>query len=239
MSKKRWISLLVGALALALAGHAQAFVITGPSTFNFSWSAAGGGFDLAGNGSLTVASLSQPSGDEPGSLRLNVMLTNTTANAGVDGKDARLASWGFGIDPNATKVTFSDPADTTGMVGADLDDLPDLKLIEVCAFGGNNCNGGAAGGIYGGGGSDYFTLLIEGPFTSGVNLNPFGFKYQTNAGSFEFACDTSGTAGQLQCDSPRPPSRVSEPGMLALFAAVAMAGAMGRRFARPRRNARQ
>lgn len=239
MTKKRWISLLVGALALALAGPVQAYVITQGSSVNFSWSAAGGGFDLAGNGSITAAGLSQPSGGDPGSLRLNVMLTNTTANAGTDGKDARLTAWGFGIDPDATQVTFSDSADSTGMVGADLSDLPSLKLIEVCAFGGNNCNGGADGGIYGGGRSDYFTLLIEGPFGSTVNLNPFGFKYQTSNGSFEFACDTSAAAGQLQCDTSRPPTSVSEPGMLALFAAVAMAGTVSRRLATSSRPSRR
>lgn len=233
---KHLMSLLVGSLALGLATPVQAYVITQGSTLGFSWSSPGGGFNLAGTGTITAANLSQPSGGDPGSLRLNITLTNTTTNAGADGKDARLTSWGFGIDPNVSLVTFSDSADTTGMTGAMLGDLPSLKMIEVCVFGGNNCNGGANGGIYGGGRSDYFVLTMEGQFGQSVALNPFGFKYQTSNGSFEFACETpaSTTVNQLTCGSAPPSNKVSEPGILSLLAAVGIAGSVGRLRARAR-----
>ena len=115
-------------------------------------------------------------------------------------------------------------------------DLPGLKAIEVCVFGGNNCNGGANDGIYGGNRSDIFVLTMEGQFGQSVTLDPFGFRDQMSNGSFVFACNTpvngSATTDQLTCGTPPPSNKVSEPGILALLAAVGIAGSVGRRRAR-------
>jgi hypothetical protein len=111
-----------------------------------------------------------------------VTLNNDAANLGSGGD--RLTSFGFGIDPNATSVVLQDN-DLTGLIAASLSSIPSISTIEVCAYGGNNCAGGSNGGILAGQ-SDTFTLVLGGTFTSSVNIDPIGFKYQTAAGSYEF-----------------------------------------------------
>ena len=91
----------------------------------------------------------------------------------------RLTAWGFGIDPNATSVSFGDAQGADGgMVNASLSAIPSLSLIEVCAFGGVNCPGGANGGILGGA-NDSFSLTLTGTWGASVGLDPIGVKYQT------------------------------------------------------------
>ena len=207
----------IAALGLALAsGHASAFFIDNAGdSLNFSWSYAGGGYNLTGAGTMTATALSA------GSLTLQFVLTNnTTAASGVD---ARLTAFGLGIDPDASGVTFSDATDG-GMVDASLDSIPSLKTIEVCAFGGPNCSGGGNGGIFANGASDLFSLTITGAFANGVTIDPLGDKYQTNVGSFEFSCSTTSTTGQ--CEGGRT---VPEPGSLALLGAIAAAYVTTRR----------
>ena len=207
----------IAALGLALAsGHASAFFIDNAGdSLNFSWSYAGGGYNLTGAGTMTATALSA------GSLTLQFLLTNnTTAASGVD---ARLTAFGLGIDPDASGVTFSDATDG-GMVDASLDSIPSLKTIEVCAFGGPNCSGGGNGGIFANGASDLFSLTITGAFANGVTIDPLGYKYQTNVGSFEFSCSTTSTTGQ--CEGGRT---VPEPGSLALLGAIAAAYVTTRR----------
>ena len=202
--------LAIAALGLALAsGHASAFFIDNAGdALNFSWSYAGGGYNLTGAGTMTATALSA------GSLTLQISLTNNTTAA--SGNNARLAAFGLGIDPDATGVTFSDASDG-GMIDASLDSIPSLKTIEVCAFGGPNCSGGGNGGILANGASDLFSLVITGAFANGVTIDPLGYKYQTNNGSFEFSCSTTST--EYQCGGGR--TSVPEPGSLALLGAVA------------------
>ncbi len=131
------------------------------------------------------------SGFNTSTLTVAVSLTNTSAIGGNGGE--RLTSFGFGIDPNATSIGFSDASDG-GMIGAQaaFGALPaNVAGIEVCAFGGNNCAGGGNGGIFGAGGSDAFTILLGGTWGSSVTIAPIGFKYQTGYGSFEFSTSTS------------------------------------------------
>jgi len=203
--------LAIVGLGLALvSGPASAFFIdSAGDSLNFSWSYAGGGYNLTGAGTMTATALSDDS------LTLQVSLTNnTTAASGID---ARLTAFGFGIDPDAIGVTFSD-ANDAGMINASVDSIPSLKTIEVCAFGGPNCSGGGNGGIFANGASDMFSLIITGPFADGVTVDPLGYKYQTDVGSFEFSCSTTSTTGQCGGGSSVP-----EPGSLALLGAIAAA----------------
>src|SRR4030095_6478957 len=146
-------NLRVAALGLALAsGHASAFFIDNAGdSLNFSWSYGGGGYDLTGAVAMTATALSSDS------LTLQISLTNNTLAPSAN--NARLTAFGFGIDPDATEVTFTDASDG-GMLNASLHKIPSLKTIEVCVFGGPNCSGGGNGGIYANGASDTFSLLI-------------------------------------------------------------------------------
>jgi len=163
---------------------AQAVVISSatnnPYAFNWSFNSAAG--VLSGTGSMTL------SGFNSSSLTVAITLNNTSALS-----SNRLTSFGFGIDPNATSISFSDPqGNDGGMTGATLDNIPSLNAIEVCAWGGQNCSGGANGGINGGA-SDSFSVILGGNWGNQVDIAPIGFKYQTGSGSFEFTTASSTT----------------------------------------------
>lgn len=170
-----------------------------PLLFNWSYSSVAG--NLTGNGSLTI------SGFNSSQLTVAVTLANTSILS-----TNRLTAFGFGIDPNASGVSFVDAADA-GMINASMSFIPSLATIEVCAFGGPNCQGGGNGGILGGGG-DAFNLLLAGTWGNSVDIAPIGFKYQTGQGSFEFttSSSSSGTSGQSSSGNNIP-----EPGVLALL----------------------
>lgn len=196
------LGLVASALALGATASQATVVTIGGSALNFTWSFTSGSYTLTGNGSI---GLSMNGSD----LDALVTLNNTSLAA-----DARLTAFGFGIDPNATGVSLVDSADG-GMVDASLDNIPSLKTIEVCAWGGNNCSGGSNGGILGGGaGTDTFHLLMTGSWAglSTVDIAPIGFKYQTDGGSFEFtsssssSSSTSSTSGPTSGDIPEPTS---------------------------------
>jgi hypothetical protein len=187
-------------------GSANAMVINlgdGPS--NFAFSTTGGPYELFVSGSLDLIALSDTS------ATLNITLNNSSTMSGggaiVSPNNVRLTAFGFGINPNASSVMFSD-ANDGGMVGASLSQIPSLAQIEVCTFGGNNCAGGSNGGIYTGS-SDVFSLVLNGNFggLNALTFDPLGVKFQTDAGSFEFKCfDTNCSGGTIP-----------EPGALALL----------------------
>ena len=218
MKGYRLLGNVVAAAVLGLFSTSSHAVLIGVSTsnpYNFSWnydSQSGAGL-LTGTGVITVGGFNSSS--------LTVALTlNNTSSPSSD----RLTSFGFGIDPDATSVTFADLADG-GMIGASLGAIPSLATVEVCAFGGQNCAGGGNGGILGGA-SDSFQLVLAGTWGSSVNIDPIGFKYQTDFGSFEFTTDRP---------PPPPPTSVPEPSTWALFSlGAALLGLSGlRRRRRP------
>jgi MYXO-CTERM domain-containing protein len=185
--KMRKASLKTAFAALVLATwSAPSFAVLISSSSNnplgFSWAFASSAGLLTGTGSMALA------GFNSSILTVNVSLSNISALS-----SNRLTSFGFGIDPNATGVSFVDSNDG-GLVNASMSSIPSLSTIEICAFGGPNCSGGGNGGILGGG-SDSFAILLAGTWGSSVNIDPIGFKYQTGAGSFEFttASSSSGT----------------------------------------------
>ena len=205
IKKSRPVVAAVSALFALFSAIGNATVIT-PSSNNplsFTWSYSSAAGNLTGNGLLNL------SGFNTSQLTVAVTLANTSGTS-----SNRLTSFGFGIDPNATGVIFSDGNDG-GMINAVLDNIPSLATIEVCAYGGNNCNGGSNGGIFGGA-NDTFSIVLAGNWGNQVDITPIGFKYQTDSGSFEFTTSTisSGTGGQVGGVGPIP-----EPGVLALLSA--------------------
>jgi len=163
-------------------------------------------------------------------LSINVSITNTTAQGSLslaDWQSIRLTSWAFDTLPDATA------ASTTGATvfqNVALEkNFPGYMTVDVCVIGGQNCSGGANGGLapLGSGaaqpGSDSFTLNLTG-FPAGTNTVDFGtdvaggtelfdVKFQTNFGSFEFQ------------NTPDQPPGVPEPTSLALLgSALVMLG---------------
>ena len=203
----------VAALAMTfMSAPAHAVVITSASNnpYNFSWNYDyGGSYNLTGTGSLLV------SGFSTSTLTVAVTLSNTNSDGGTAGAN-RLIGFGFGISPNATGVTFNDGNDA-GMVGANLGAMPDLALVEVCAYAGNNCAGGGNDGLFAGT-SDSFSLVLAGTWGTTVTIDPLGIKYQAVTGnsgkSVEFyTCQTDCTPPPCTSNCQRVP----EPGTLALL----------------------
>lgn len=227
---KRKASILAGvfaAAAVGVAAPASAAVITGTgSDFSDAWSFLGqpGNVSLTGNYSVDVTAFSSTS------MTLLITLTNTSP-----GSNVRLVSWGFGTNPDITGVTFSDPQGSDGgMVNSLLDSIPNTgNQIEVCAFGGPNCNGGGSGGIQSQGGSDIFQLVLTGNWGSSLTLDPFGYKFQGPGGSYECLSNgnTSTCTGSPPPPPPPPPGQLlPEPGTLALIGLGALGvGALRRR----------
>jgi hypothetical protein len=195
-------------LAALLSSAANALVINTlntPTSFTITKD-VGGGLVLTASGTVAISS-----GFNSNSLVLQVVLNNASTLNGValtGAANVRLTGWGFGVNPDATGVTFSDAADG-GLIDASLDSIPSLAGIEVCAWGGNNCSGGANGGIQAGS-SDAFALILAGHWTDSVTFDPLGVKFQTGDGSFEFACTGACTGGG-------GPQAVPEPQSLALL----------------------
>jgi hypothetical protein len=192
-----------------LPGSAAAILITtvnAPVAFSISRD-VGGGVVLTATGFVSVTS-----GFNSSSLVMHVILNNTSTLNGIaltPAANVRLTGWGFGVDPNATGVTFSDAADA-GLIDASLDNLPGVAAIEVCAWGGNNCSGGANSGIQAGN-SDIFDLILAGQWGNAITFDPLGARFQTAAGSFDFACPPNCGTGGIG------PSAVPEPRTLALL----------------------
>ncbi len=195
----------VAAALFSLATASQAVVISAASNnpYAFSWSFNTGSALLTGNGTMNL------SGFNTNQLTVNVTLTNTSLLGGQGGE--RLTAFGFGIDPNMTSLGgFVDTADG-GMVAAGAPQgslASNVQGIEVCAWAGNNCNGGGNGGIFGAGGSDSFAMVLNGSWGSSVSINPIGFKYQTGNGSFEFpsGSSSSSSGGSASGNIPEPAS---------------------------------
>lgn len=202
MKMLKWLANGIAAVAFVSAGTAANATLIDSGTNNpliFSWSYNSAAGLLTGNGSITV------SGFNSTALSVAISLSNTSA----DSTD-RLTAFGFGINPNATGVSFSDVSDG-GMINASLASIPSLAAVEVCAFGGPNCSGGGNGGILGGA-SDSFSLILAGTWGSSVDVAPLGFKFQTGNGSFEF---TDVCLGTRECGGQEAP----EPASLALMGA--------------------
>lgn len=142
--------------------------------FNVSW---GGVSGLSVTGMVIVDSLTNTDAD------IRVMLDNLSTP--LSGNDPRATS--FGMDVEAF-TSFSN----TSTSGTYLDDafnsnFPGFGVLQ-CASSGSNCAGGGSSGIPAGG-SDDFTLEVNGNFLGVLKLSDFALKVQggPNGGSFELA----------------------------------------------------
>jgi hypothetical protein len=221
---------LAGALAMwGLSSVASAITIgLDGDPVPFTMSETSGGYLVTASGSIDITALSATS------LTLHVVLNNASTlsngNPIANPGDVRLASWGFGIGPNATAVSFVDDADG-GMISATLASIPSLGQIEVCVWGGNNCNGGGNQGLFAGA-SDTFDLTLDGQWDSLVTFDPLGVKFQGRVGG-QFSCansDCTPATGDLGIGSSvNGEGNAPEPHSLALVALGLLSFAILRR----------
>lgn len=214
-SKKSAGLALTAVLAMAGASSAQAVTITaGAPATAFEFSGIGGNYLLDTSGSIQITSMNATT------MVVSFTLKNGTTLVGGapvnPTSDARLVSFGFGIDPNITGIAGFNSVDGSGMLDAvkttqqGSTNIPSLTGIEVCAFGGVSCAGGRNGGLSAGA-SDSFIITMTGNFGSvrTVSFDPLGVKYQTTPNSYEYSCTANGCFD--------PPAPVPEPASMALL----------------------
>ena len=207
--KKNWlpVAMLSSALSLSLsAGPVEAVLINGikNDAIDYTFSSVQGGVTLSGSVNVDVDAFNTLSNK----ITLSVTLTNTTPTATAGNN--RWTHWGFGSSPDIKQINFQDPSDG-GMTAASISNFPALKLIEACSTSGKNCAGGRDGGIDEGQ-SDSFTLILnfDDLTDAGVDLSPFGVKYQSvgaQGASEEFYTYTCVT----NCSPPPPPPPPAPP----------------------------
>ncbi len=206
---------VAGALALTSVPASAITVNVGdaPTSFNIDWYLAAGSLDndgpsptpidLSASGSFLVTSFTAAA------ISLNITISNTTVVP--SGINAGITSFGFGVSPNPTAVTFTDANDgafSSAVVQTGSQNYPGgYNNIDVCVFT-QGCSGGGQPTALAAGDSDSFLLTIYGDFSNGsVSFDPFPIKFQTSYGSFEFS-------GGIP---PPPPTDVPEPASLALM----------------------
>ena len=169
------LSSVASAITMGLADNPAPFTISGTS----------GGYVVTASGTIDITYCRQ-SADAASRSEQRVHARQRRSDCRPS--DARLASWGFGVGPNATSVSFVDAVDG-GVTSATLASIPGLGQIEVCVWGGNNCSGGANQGLLAGA-SDTFDLTLTGQWGSSVTFDPLGVKFQGRGGG-QFGCTNS------------------------------------------------
>jgi hypothetical protein len=206
---------LVSSALLLSTGPAWAVLITGigSDVIDYSFSSVQGGVTLSGSVNVEVADFNTVLN----TITLSVTLENKTPTATAGNN--RWTHWGFGSTPDVLSINFVDPIDG-GMTGASISNFPALSLIEACSTSGNNCAGGGGGGI-GENQSDTFDLVLHFAdlTSSGVDLSPFGVKFQSvgvAGASAEFYTCVDDCA-PTRTPQSRQGGSIPEPGTLTLF----------------------
>ena len=214
---------LVIAMTLFVVQPAHAvFVDSIDDDFTINWFLGAGQSDNDGGATSSIALSANAIFDvteiTDASLEMTVTFTNTTTLSGSVA-EAGITTFGIGVTPNATGVTFSDD-DDGAFSDAELQTQGNLsfpggfKQIDVCVFTGG-CSGGPQGSALAAGGSlDAFTLSIFGSFDDGVTLNPFPIKFQTTEASFEFGGTTTGGGDIPNVPEPAPLALIGLSGLL-------------------------
>jgi len=143
-------------------------------TFNVSW---GGVSGLAVTGAVSIDALTATTAD------LRVMLDNMSTP--ISGSNPRVVSVGFDIDGYSSLASSATGGTYLGT--ASHSSFPGFGTL-TCGASGSNCAGGGSGGVPAGG-SDDFTIKVNGSFSGTLDLLSYGLKIQggPGGGSYELA----------------------------------------------------
>lgn len=129
----------------------------------------------------------------PNQLVLDITLFNKTLST----YQAAIVSMGFGITPNVSSISLSQPGGSQSQNNVFTKSVLDpsnnfpggFKNIDICIFAANNCSGGNINKGLQAGQFDNFLLTINGNFgtSPSVTLSDFALKFQTQDGSYELA----------------------------------------------------
>lgn len=195
--------LLTGAMLLAVSRAATAVPIL-PSDFSVQW-------NIPVSGGLVGSATAQFSGFTfitPSEVQFNLNVTNTSTGTSP-GTDVRFTSFGWQSSETLTAVSSSN----TSVFGTELSTNLSSFSVDVCFFGGSNCNGGGNGGLedpqntglHGDPtttGNLLITMNFAGPI-SVLNFDNFAGKFQSAVGSVEGLGCVGGDCS--------PPTKVPEP----------------------------
>jgi hypothetical protein len=204
------VALAAGSAAPA---SAAAILVNSNTAFTVSWLNTTTDPDLSAQATFTVTNWSTSS--------FNLAISNVqNTTAATPNINARLTSFGFGLTPNATG--FSNIVNGS-IYSWGFTNFPSFQTVDVCAFAGINCAGGAFAGLNQNQGllpNDIMSITIFGSFANGVTFNPIAARFQTAVGSFNFdgtVCPGCGPNPQIP-PIPEPASVVLLASGLALAA---------------------
>jgi hypothetical protein len=209
------MAIVTGGMTIAMQANAiiWQFDNVGDS-YTANYSAVENGSTINANISWTLNSWTQTS------AIFSIVVDNSgTTEAGLNG-DNRLVSFGIDvIDPSLSGVT------ATGDWSATRDaTFPGFQTVELCAWAGQNCAGGAGDGVFGGQ-TDSFNLTLNtlGDFqASGITFtSPFPAQFQSvgleanGPTSYQFNVSSSSTSGAASTTSGG--TLIPEPAILGLL----------------------
>lgn len=160
--------------------------------FNIEWS-----YTLNTGQTLSALATFDVTEVTSGEITFKINITNNTTPSNFQ---AAIVSFGFYIDPDATTASITNNA--TGASWTSIATQPNFpggfSSIDICIYAANGCSGGNINSGLQNGQSDLFTLILDGDFTNGLNFpvtengapGNFPIKFQTSAGSYEFAGNT-------------------------------------------------
>jgi hypothetical protein len=214
--------LFVSVIAFSAPAEASPIYVTGDTTFTISWQYTPTTPDLSAEATFKITGWTGAYFD----LAIT-NIKNTTATS-PDIK-ARFTAFGFGLTPDAESIGSVVPG--VYFTHVDFGDIPSYKAVDICAWSGPNCQGGAGEGL--GQGSlltDSVSMRVYGGFGQGVTFYPFAVKFQTELDSYEFGGSGECKPGDPNCELL--PDVVPEPASMVLFGTGLIAAASVRRFRR-------
>jgi len=167
---------MAGLFLLAAPSWASSITVNSNTTFTAFWQYTPTNPDLSGQARFTVTNFTSSGFD----LTVDQVMNTTATSPDIN---ARLTSFGFGLSPDAT--SFSNAVNGS-VFSWGFANFPGFQTVDICGFAGNDCAGGANGGLNQGQvqlGS--MSIHVNGSFAQGVTFSPIAAKFQTSVGSFE------------------------------------------------------